>query len=287
MTTTDHDRRHARSHPSHGALRPLGLDDVQITGGLLGAAAGASTAPRASRTSSTGWSARAGSATSTPPRPARCPAAAAAASSPTPRSTSCSRRWPGRSAARTTPTSTRRFRALVGAGSPPPRSPTATSTPTSAGPASAPRYTDLEWGHELYCFGHLFQAAVARARTRPDADDGLLEVARRAADHVVRGVRAGRHRVGLRAPRDRAGARRAGPGHRRAPLRRPGRAVRRAPRAPGRSRDIEFGRAYYQDDVPVRRGDRAARARGAGQLPRRRRGRRRGRDRRRRTCSTR
>jgi DUF1680 family protein len=49
-------------------------------------------------------------------------------------------------------------------------------------PRQAARWSDLEWGHELYCFGHLFQAAVARARTRPDADDGLLGVARRAAD---------------------------------------------------------------------------------------------------------
>ena len=62
-------------------------------------------------------------------------------------------------------------------------------------PGQRPRYTDLEWGHELYCYGHLFQAAVARARTRPDADDGLLGVARRAADHVVDDVRPGRHRV--------------------------------------------------------------------------------------------
>ena len=29
-------------------------------------------------------------------------------------------------------------------------------------PGQRPRYSDLEWGHELYCFGHLFQAAVAR-----------------------------------------------------------------------------------------------------------------------------
>ncbi|MBQ0902190.1 glycoside hydrolase family 127 protein [Micromonospora sp. U21] len=48
----------------------------------------------------------------------------------------------------------------------------------------APRWSDLEWGHELYCVGHLLQAAVARARTRPGADDGLFEVARRAADNV-------------------------------------------------------------------------------------------------------
>jgi DUF1680 family protein len=52
-------------------------------------------------------------------------------------------------------------------------------------PGQAPRWSDLQWGHELYCLGHLFQAAVARARTRPDADDGLLDIARRAADLVV------------------------------------------------------------------------------------------------------
>ncbi|RLP97255.1 glycoside hydrolase family 127 protein [Micromonospora sp. CV4] len=51
-------------------------------------------------------------------------------------------------------------------------------------PGQAPRWSDLEWGHELYCIGHLLQAAVARARTRPGADDGLFEVARRAADNV-------------------------------------------------------------------------------------------------------
>ena len=44
------------------------------------------------------------------------------------------------------------------------------------------RYTDLEWGHELYCYGHLIQAAVARLRTR--GEDRLVEIARRAADHV-------------------------------------------------------------------------------------------------------
>lgn len=51
-------------------------------------------------------------------------------------------------------------------------------------PGQGARWSNLEWGHELYCLGHLFQAAVARARTSPDADDGLLEVARRAADLV-------------------------------------------------------------------------------------------------------
>ncbi|HWU47634.1 MAG TPA: beta-L-arabinofuranosidase domain-containing protein [Humibacter sp.] len=44
------------------------------------------------------------------------------------------------------------------------------------------RYSDLEWGHELYCFGHLIQAAVARLRT--GHDDLLVNIARRLADHV-------------------------------------------------------------------------------------------------------
>ncbi len=46
----------------------------------------------------------------------------------------------------------------------------------------APRYSDLEWGHELYCYGHLLQAAVARGRS--SEHDLLVQVARRAADHL-------------------------------------------------------------------------------------------------------
>jgi DUF1680 family protein len=49
-------------------------------------------------------------------------------------------------------------------------------------PGQPPRYSDLTFGHELYCMGHLIQAAVARARTA--GDDPLLGIARRAADHV-------------------------------------------------------------------------------------------------------
>ncbi|NCT90529.1 glycoside hydrolase family 127 protein [Cellulomonas sp. APG4] len=49
-------------------------------------------------------------------------------------------------------------------------------------PGQQPRYSDLQWGHELYCFGHLIQAGVARART--GHDDELVQVAVRAADHV-------------------------------------------------------------------------------------------------------
>jgi hypothetical protein len=49
-------------------------------------------------------------------------------------------------------------------------------------PGQPPRYSNLEHGHELYCFGHLFQAAVARLRT--GHDDLIPQVARRLADHL-------------------------------------------------------------------------------------------------------
>jgi DUF1680 family protein len=46
------------------------------------------------------------------------------------------------------------------------------------------RYTDLKWSHELYCAGHLYQAAVAQHRAT--GDTGLLDVATKNADHLVR-----------------------------------------------------------------------------------------------------
>lgn len=49
-------------------------------------------------------------------------------------------------------------------------------------PWQRPRYSDLEWGHELYCAGHLIQAAVAAART--GAGDALVDVASRLAEHL-------------------------------------------------------------------------------------------------------
>ncbi|GAA2338427.1 glycoside hydrolase family 127 protein [Dactylosporangium salmoneum] len=45
-----------------------------------------------------------------------------------------------------------------------------------------PRYSDLNFGHELYCAGHLLQAGVAAART--GVAPQLLDVARGAADHA-------------------------------------------------------------------------------------------------------
>lgn len=49
-------------------------------------------------------------------------------------------------------------------------------------PGQQGRYTDLEWGHELYCAGHLIQAAVARARAH--GRDEFVDAAIRLADHI-------------------------------------------------------------------------------------------------------
>jgi uncharacterized protein len=118
-------------------------------------------------------------------------------------------------------------------------------------PGQAPRWSDLQFGHELYCLGHLFQAAVARLRTRPEADDGLVEVAVRAADLVCevfgedgrRGicghaeVEVGLVELGRATGNERY--------------------VRQADifltrRGHGILGPIEYGAAYFQDDVPVR-----------------------------------
>lgn len=45
-----------------------------------------------------------------------------------------------------------------------------------------PRYSDLEWGHELYCYGHLIQAGVARGRSA--GRDRFVDMVIRVADHV-------------------------------------------------------------------------------------------------------
>ncbi|HZL05608.1 MAG TPA: beta-L-arabinofuranosidase domain-containing protein, partial [Coriobacteriia bacterium] len=48
----------------------------------------------------------------------------------------------------------------------------------------AERFADLTHGHEMYCAGHLIQAAVAHVRTTGSHE--LLDVARKLADHLVR-----------------------------------------------------------------------------------------------------
>ncbi|WP_297101918.1 glycoside hydrolase family 127 protein [Tessaracoccus sp.] len=118
-------------------------------------------------------------------------------------------------------------------------------------PDQRPRWSDLEWGHELYCAGHLFQAAVARERTRPGADDGLLGVACRFADLVCDVFADGgiesvcghaEVEVGLAELARVTGSERYAAMARTFVERRGGQSLR----------DIEFGRSYFQDDVPVR-----------------------------------
>ena len=114
------------------------------------------------------------------------------------------------------------------------------------------RYTDLEWGHELYCYGHMIQAAVARGRTH--GEDRFTEVTRRAADHVCEAF----------GPDGNQGV----CGHPEIEM-----ALVELFRATGEERyleqarrfverrgrpalaDIERGRAYYQDDMPIREAD--------------------------------
>ncbi|WP_233512429.1 glycoside hydrolase family 127 protein [Micromonospora deserti] len=118
-------------------------------------------------------------------------------------------------------------------------------------PGQAPRWSDLEWGHELYCVGHLLQAAVARARTRPGADDGLLEVARRAADNVcetfgpdgIDGL-CGHPEIESALVEF---ARTTGDDRYLAQA-----ALFVDRRGHGRLSDVEFGREYFQDELPVR-----------------------------------
>lgn len=116
-------------------------------------------------------------------------------------------------------------------------------------PGQEPRYSNFEWGHELYCYGHMFQAAVARLRTT--GRDEFVDIALRAADHVCREFGAdGRKDI---------------PGHPEIET-----ALAELARATGERRyaeqaqlfverrghhtlaDIEWGRTYFQDEVPVR-----------------------------------
>jgi DUF1680 family protein len=49
-------------------------------------------------------------------------------------------------------------------------------------PGGPPRYSDLDFGHEQYCHGHLIEAAVSHHRVT--GDPRLLTVATRLADHL-------------------------------------------------------------------------------------------------------
>ena len=118
-------------------------------------------------------------------------------------------------------------------------------------PGQADRYTDFEWGHELYNVGHLLQAAVARLRTGFDTSDPLVRIALRAAEHVCDTFgEGGLERVGGHPEIEvalvelyRATGREEFLTQARVFLDR---------RGSGTLADIEFGRSYYQDDQPIR-----------------------------------
>ena len=119
-------------------------------------------------------------------------------------------------------------------------------------PGQAPHYSDLRWGHELYCFGHLIQAAIARGRTH--GDDLLIEVAVRAADHVCEAFGPdGIASVDGHPEIELALAELARYTGDRRYLEQARLFVER--RGHGVLGDIELGAAYYQDDVPVRDAD--------------------------------
>ena len=116
-------------------------------------------------------------------------------------------------------------------------------------PGQRPRYSDLEWGHELYCYGHLIQAGVARARA--SGPDELYEIARRAADHVCKEFGPGGNDGMCGHPEIEMAlvelARVSGEARY---LDQAALFVER--RGHQRLADIPLGRAYFQDDVPVR-----------------------------------
>ena len=100
-------------------------------------------------------------------------------------------------------------------------------------PGQPPRYSDLEWGHELYNDGHLLQAAVARPRTA--GRDEFVEIARRVADHVCDTFADGGIERVCGHPEIELGLVELARADRRAALPRPGGDVRRAARARARS----------------------------------------------------
>lgn len=119
-------------------------------------------------------------------------------------------------------------------------------------PWQRPRWSDMEWGHELYSMGHLLQAAVARLRT---AGGGrLVDVAVRVADHLVEVFGSdGREAVCGHPEIEPALVElgRATGDRRYVDLART--FVER--RGHGLLAPIEYGQEYFQDDVPVRDAD--------------------------------
>jgi DUF1680 family protein len=119
-------------------------------------------------------------------------------------------------------------------------------------PWQAPRYSDFTWGHELYCFGHLIQAAVAHHRAY--GTRSLLDVATRLADHVcVMFGPGGLNRVCGHAEIEVALVELFRTTGERRYLDQAALFVER--RGTGTLPLIEFGRAFAQDDLPVRKAD--------------------------------
>lgn len=120
------------------------------------------------------------------------------------------------------------------------------------GPGQPGRFTDLAWGHELYCAGHLIQAAVARARTA--GEDDLVRAAVRLADHVCDAFGPGGIESVCGHPEIELAlvelARVTGEDRYR---RMAGLFLER--RGHGVLGEIELGSAYFQDDVPLREAD--------------------------------
>jgi len=119
-------------------------------------------------------------------------------------------------------------------------------------PGQPQRYTDFQEGHELYCFGHLIQAGVARGRTH--GEDAFVAIARRAADHVCAtfgadGIQAVCGHPEIEAALVEFSRYTGDPKYReqaRLFIERRGR---------GTLGDIELGRDYFQDATPVREAD--------------------------------
>ncbi|MFD3310890.1 glycoside hydrolase family 127 protein [Streptomyces sp. NPDC058694] len=115
-------------------------------------------------------------------------------------------------------------------------------------PGQEPRYSDLEWGHELYCYGYLVQAGVAQTRARGEGE--LAKIARRAADHVCATFgRGGIERVCGHPEIEMALVELARLTGEQRYLDQAALFVDR--RGHGTLADPEFGRSYYQDDMPV------------------------------------
>jgi DUF1680 family protein len=119
-------------------------------------------------------------------------------------------------------------------------------------PGQPARYHDLNFGHELYCVGHLLQAGVAAARTH--RSPRLVTTARRAADHICAEFADGGNpgicghpeiETGLVELFRVTGEERYLDQARRFVERRGHRSLP----------EHEFGWAYFQDDVPVRRAE--------------------------------